>query len=93
MREGAGAANIEKPKCLREALLQSVDRNRSDAWPHRIARAPPRPAGLARLHDAFALLLPAHKGVASRVSAHFARAILLSANRVIVDDMRMMQFR
>ena len=45
------------------------------------------------LADAFALLLPAHKGVVSRVSAHFARAILLSANRVIVDDKRMMQLR
>ena len=52
----------------------------SPCWPRRLA-------------DAFALLLPAHKGVASRVSAHFARAILLSANRVIVDDMHMNQFR
>ena len=52
----------------------------SPCWPRRLA-------------DAFALLLPAHKGVVSRISAHFARAILLSANRVIVDDKRMVQLR
>ena len=57
-------------------------------WP--IAAAPCWPRTLTH---AFALLLPAHKGVASRVSTPLAHAILLSANRVIVTIKRMVQFR
>ena len=38
-------------------------------------------------------VLPAHKGVANRVSALLARAFLLSTKRAFVDDKRIVQFR
>ena len=54
------------------------------------AAAPCWPRALA---VEFALLLPAHKGLASRFLAVRARAFLLSANRVIASDERMVQIR
>ena len=44
------------------------------------------------LAAAFALLLPAHKGLGFRVSALLARAFLLSTKRAFVDDTRRVQF-
>ena len=82
-----GAARAERGQKRRQKVLFGLPRFPA---PSPRAGSPCWPRTLA---EAFALLLPAHKGVASRVSCRLARAILLSANRVIVDDECMVQFK
>ena len=74
----------------------NVDQEKSAVWAAQNSATSPRaatPCSPRRLAAAFALLLPAHRGVASRLTALRARAFLFWSNRVIVNDSAGWQFK
>ena len=74
----------------------NVDQENSALWAAQNSATSPRaatPCSPRRLAAAFALLLPAHRGLVSQVRAPLARAFLLRSNRVIVNDKRRVQFK